>query len=510
MKKIWLTLGDYVIALLLGAGLTFAFAPYEIFPLAIIAPAGLLALWLNKPPKQAFWLGFLFGAGLFGAGVYWVFISIHTIGDVPTPLAILITSGMIAILSMYPALNGYFLQRFFPINNTTKFVCAYPVIWVFLEWVRSFAFTGFPWLLLGYSQTNSPLKGYAPLFSVYGISLALIISSGLLVNVLLSYKQKHYRTIYFSLLALVAIWAAGSLLSLIPWTHTQGKPIPVSLVQGNISQTLKWDPEHLQLSFDTYENLTEPLWSKSKLIIWPEAAIPLPLPDAETFVNKMDAKAKENNAYLIMGIPIPASNNTYYNSIVVLGKNNTNYSNMVYNKRQLVPFGEYTPLSHLFSNLLQFMDIPMSNMVSGKINQTTLKFDDLQVLASICYEIAYPELIKTSNKEISFILTVTNDAWFGKSNAEAQHLQMAQMRALELHRPAVFVSNDGITALIDEKGRVQTALPQFETGVLTASLQPMYGITPWMKNGMEPLFFILICLLVAAILSARRTKRSSH
>lgn len=493
-------------AFLLGAALTFAFAPYEIFPLAVLAPAGLLALWLKVSPKRALWLGFVFGVGFFGTGVYWVFNSIHDIGGVPVPLAVFITGGMVAILSGYPALVGYFLKRYFPYHQRTEILCAFPALWVASEWVRSWLFTGFPWLFLGYSQTNSPLKGYAPILSVYGVSLALALTSGLLVYMVLQYKQKKYQSLYFCLLGIVIIWVTGTLLSYIPWTKPQGKPLKISLVQGNIAQSIKWSPEHLQLSFDTYEQLTAPLWEKDRLIIWPESAIPLPLQAASQFIEVMDEKAKATGSHLILGIPIEAEDKrTYYNAVVTLGA-----EKQVYLKRRLVPFGEYTPFSWLVSNLFKFMDLPMSDLIPGKYDQKPLTIGNAKILTSICYEIGYPELSNSNDKTISFILTVTNDAWFGDSNAEPQHLQMAQMRAIELQRPVVFVSNDGITSIIDENGKIESALPQYKVGVLNGSVQPRYGLTPWMRNGLDPLLFILICLLFTAVRANLKQKKTTQ
>lgn len=491
-------------AILLGMLLTFAFAPYEIFPLAIVAPAGLLALLLNVSPKRAFWLGFLFGIGLFGVGVYWVFNSIHDIGGVPAALAIFITAGMVAVLAVYPGLVCWATNRFFPINNTTKLVCAFPAIWVFGEILRGRLFTGFPWLFIGYSQTNSPLKGIAPFLSVYGVSLAVLVTSALIVNCVLKYKQKEFKTIYFSLFAIVSIWTASSLFTLIPWTKPQGDPISVGLVQGNIPQILKWDPNHIKLSFDRYLELSEPLWGKNKIIIWPEAAIPLPLNYAEKFIGDMDAKAKETGTALILGIPLQSPNGGFYNAVVSVGADQR-----AYHKRQLVPFGEYTPLAQYFSRALDFMNLPMSNDVAGKINQDPFIVNNTKILMSICYEVAFPELMHSSDKSIGFLLTVTNDAWFGRSNAQAQHLQMAAMRAVELGRPAVFVSNDGITAIIAPNGTITAAAPSHVPTVLSGEVQPMFGLTPWMRNGVDPVSFILLCLLYSAVRARQKNKTAT-
>lgn len=503
MKK-WLTrFSAPLIALLLGSSLALAFAPYDIFPLAVVAPAGLFALWLNASAKKAFWLGLIFGCGFFGVGIYWVFISIHLFGDVPNAMAGLITVALILYMSLFPAAAGYLTNRYFPTNNTSKLVLAFPAIWVITEWVRGWLFTGFPWLLIGYSQTNSPLKGLAPILSVYGVSLALVVTSALIVNAILNFRKSNYRPAYFSLLAVTFIWTFSAALNLITWTQPEGKSLSVSLVQGNIPQSLKWSPGHLQLSIDRYLQLTEPLWGKDKIIIWPEAAIPLPLPEAGKLINDLDSRAKMTGSHLILGIPIQSDNGVdYFNSVVTLGEEQN-----VYLKRLLVPFGEYVPFANIFSGIFNFMNVPISNLQPGKRDQKPLMVGNVKVLTSICYEIAFPEMIRTRDKTIGFLLTVTNDAWFGKSSAQAQHLQMAAMRAIELMRPVVFVSNDGITAIIGPDGKIDSAAPAHETYVLNGNVQPRSGITPWMLNGMDPLLFILICFLAIAYKAARKAKK---
>lgn len=500
MTKNWLkTFFPYFIAIILGISLTFAFAPYEIFPLAVFAPAGLMFLWLNNSPKRAFRLGFSFGLGFFGLGVYWVFISVHIFGEVPTALACIITALLVAFLALYPACVGYLLNRYFPYTNKAKIIYAFPAIWVFSEWIRSWFFTGFPWLLIGYSQTNSPLKGFAPILSVFGVSYVALLSSALLLDVYLKYQSKDFKRIYSHLFLLGLIWFVGSLLNLIPWTKPEGKPISISLVQGAIPQEVKWSPEFLQLSLDRYEKLTEPLWGTNRLIIWPEAAIPITLQQVPGYINALDKKALDHHSHLIMGIPIQALNSKgYYNSVVTLGKHRK-----VYLKRHLVPFGEYTPLANILNPLLNFLHLPNYDLVPGDMKQEPFEIDKLKILTAICYEIAFPELIKTKDKAISFILTVTNDAWFGRSAAQAQHLQMAEMRALELRRPVLMISNDGITAIIGPDGAVKATAPPYETFVLNGSVQPTYGVTPWMVNGMDPILIVLIISLVLAF----RTKK---
>ncbi|OGT56305.1 MAG: apolipoprotein N-acyltransferase [Gammaproteobacteria bacterium RIFCSPHIGHO2_12_FULL_43_28] len=499
----WLkTLPTDFAALLLGVMLTLAFAPYEVFPFAVLAPAGLLFLWLSSSPKRAGWLGFLFGLGFFSTSTYWIFISIHEFGDVPGFLAGFITFGFAAILALFPATVGFTLNRYFPTLTSLKILGAFPSLWLCSEWVRTWIFTGFPWLFLGYSQTNSPLKGFAPIFSVYGVTLAVLLSSGLLVNAVRRIQQKAYQSAYYNLFFFLTIWTVGALLVLVHWTAPIEPPVSVSLVQGNIPQSVKWTPEKLSLSLNRYEALSEPLWGKSKLIIWPEAAIPLPLQEAASYLAKMDEKARGNDTALLLGIPVQSLNGSgYYNALISLGS-----EKKAYYKYHLVPFGEYTPSVGIFTRFMHFMDIPMSDMIPGDTNQEPITIGKTKILPFICYEIAYPVLFKTYDPSINLLLTITNSAWFGKSSAQAQMLQMAEMRALEFGRSVVFVGNDGITAIIGPDGNIEESVPPHEMAVLSGTVERMGGSTPWMRTGMDPILFIMLCLFLAARFHCRERK----
>lgn len=482
-----------------GALLTLAFAPFAIFPFAILALAGLIFLTNQAHPAKAGWLGFWFGMGLFSTGVYWIYISISRYGDVPAPVAGLITVALMMVLSTFPAIACYLANRYFGNHRAERNVFAFPAFWVLLEWTRCWFFTGFPWLMIGYSQTNSPLKGYAPLFSVYGVSLAAALTSGLLVQAILYFREKHAEKAYYHLLAITGLWIAGALFALIPWTKPTGQAITVSLVQGDIPQSLKWSPDHVQLSLNRYAELSNPLFGKSKLIVWPEASIPLGLNDALGYMAELSHRAKQSGTDVLVGIPVENKNGPgYFNALLSVGADNN-----VYFKRLLVPFGEYIPFKKWLKPAFDFMNVPMADMLPGRVAQPSLNIDGLNIDASICYEVAFPELIRTADKNMNLLLTVTNDAWFGHSSAQAQHLQMAAMRAIELQRPLLFVSNDGITAEINPAGLITAALPAHTPAVLTVDVQPVTGLTPWMHNGTDPFFTLVLAMLFMAVRQTR-------
>lgn len=482
------------IALIAGAILTLAFAPFSLFPLAIISPLLLLGVWLHATPKRACWRGWLYGVGLFSTGVYWIFISVHNFGNTSVLLAVLITSALIGVLALFPALNGYLLNRYFPYNNYTRTLCAFPAIWVLLEWLRTWLFSGFPWLLLGYSQINTPLRGYASIFSVHGVSLAVLVSSGLLFSAIFKFKHKQFKQFYFNLLGVAFLWVIGLGFNLIPWTHTTGQPISVSLVQGNIAQPLKWSTEHIKPTLDNYIQLTDKHWD-SKIIIWPESAIPVPLHAMIGFLDTLSEKAKSHQTTVITGIPVKAVNQQgYYNAVIALGAGQG-----IYYKHRLVPFGEFIPLKQYLGKLLDLLQVPMSDFIPGNDKPKVLLAGDIKIAAFVCYEIAFAEQVLAYGNNIDLILAVSNDAWFGQSIAQAQHLEMAQMRALEMGRPVLFGSNDGITAIINADGKIQSAAPQYQTYVLTDTVQITTGKTPWQRFALDPVLLMVLAMLFIAV-----------
>lgn len=493
-----------LLALLSGAMLTLAFAPFSLFPLAIFSLAILLTLWLKASPKKAFLLGFLFGIGSFSTGVYWVFISIHTYGNASVLLAGIITGGFIGILALFPAVVGFLLNRYFPYNNDSKILFAFPALWLIIEWVRSWIFTGFPWLSLGYSQIHSPLKGYATIFSVYGVSLAVLFSSGFFVNIIIKLRQRSYQSAMMNVGLLCSLWIIGALLSFFTWTTPKGEPIQVSLVQGNISQDIKWSNDQILPTLKHYQDLTNAHWD-SKIIVWPEAAIPLPLQNAAEYLSQLANDAEQHKATVITGIPTRHNTkDTYYNAIIAIG---SSYS--YYLKQKLVPFGEYTPFPKLLSALLGHFNIPMSDMIPGEEPVKPLLAQGLKIAAFICYEIAFPQLVNQRDKDINLLLTVSNDAWFGHSIASAQHLEMAQMRALELGRPLLFVSNTGLTAIVKPNGNIQSSIPPYQSAVLTDKIQPMFGKTIWQKRGMDGIFIVTIVLLISAMRLQKKPRKQA-
>lgn len=477
-----------LVALAAGMLLPLAFAPFNLYGLAFISPAILYYLWLDAKPRQAFWLGWAYGGGIFGVGTSWVYISINTYGGTPFWLSWLATLLLVVALGLFYATLGYCAKRIYPrASAPVQCLCIFPGLWVLFEMIREFFLTGFPWLYLGYTQLSTPLVGLAPLFGVYGISLICAWIAGALV-LLATHQTRSIKSL--AMLLIILPFAVGWPMMGKHWTKPFGKPIKVSLVQGNVRQTLKWNPEHLRAILNRYAQLTQPLWSSSQLIIWPEAAVPTLPKNIPQYIEGLSNAAKQADTYLIYGAPV-IDQGKFYNALKLVGPSTGRYY-----KYHLVPFGEYQPLTWLFGWFFRYFDIPMSDFSHGKLRQPGLQAGELKIAPYICYEIAFPDEVLETIDNKNLIVTLSDDSWFGRSIALSQHLQMAQMRALETGRPVAFSTNTGITALIDAQGHFIQVAPIDKRLVLTDYIQPTTGKTPLMWWKTYPILVLTLILLV--------------
>ena len=471
-----------------GAATTLAFAPFGLAPLAVLGPALLFYLWLGASPGRAFRHGWLFGLGLLGTGVSWVHVSIEQFGHVPPLLAAFITLLFVVGMALYFGLAGWLSLKLAPSRAGCTLLLVYPAVWVSVEWLRGWFLTGFPWLALGYSQLDWPLAGLAPLLGVYGVGWAVAVSAGGLA--LLVVGRGSLR--YYVLGGLALLWVASAGLAIKQWTAPAGEPLRVSLVQGNIPQEVKWHPDQLRPSLRLYWELTREHWD-SDLIVWPETAVPAFEDRVEQgLLAPLEEEARAGDSDLLLGIPVrDRETGRYFNAMITLGEFRDRYF-----KRHLVPFGEFLPLQPLLGPLVvDLLEIPMSDFSTGDDLRPLVRVAGYQAGVSICYEDAFGEEVIQALPEAAFLVNASNDAWFGDSLAPHQHLQIARMRALESGRYLLRSTNTGISAIIGSGGELLGTSPAFTQDVLSGSIRPLQGLTPYARVGNSLVVSVVLLLL---------------
>ncbi|TVQ70926.1 MAG: apolipoprotein N-acyltransferase [Oceanospirillales bacterium] len=474
-------------AVIAGALMVLAFSPFDLFPFILLGPAVLFWL-LNdlKSSRQAALIGWGFGFGLFGAGVSWVWVSIHVYGGASVLIATLATLLFVAALGLLFSAQAWIFYRFF-IDKPNAWL-AFIAIWMGFEWLRSWFLTGFPWLLTGYAWLDTPFSPLGSLMGVWGLSLlTLCISIGIFQAV----KQRALAPLFVAaLLPIIAL--------ITPKTWTQTVPdseLSVALVQPNISQHDKWDRRLLAPMLQHLINLSLP-YQDHDLIVWPETAIPSLYYQAAPYTEPFFNRLENQQTTLISGFPYMTSDsknpelNRFHNSLGIFS-----YGQGVYHKQRLVPFGEYVPLEAQLRGLIDFFDLPMSEFSLPEHTELTLDVKGRKIAPLICYEIAYPELTRRSSEMADMILTVSNDAWFDDSLAAEQHLQIARMRAVENGRWLLRGTNDGITALVAPNGDIVDRLSREQAGVLSVKVPSMQGQTPYQRFGLWPAMLLSLLLL---------------
>lgn len=439
--------------------------------------------------------------GYFSVGVSWGFVAIYEFGLSSIYAAVILTFIGVALMAAYIALQSYlsilFVKKFKVENKTIILLILFPLFWALLEWFRGWFLTGFPWLSLGYSQTYSYLSGYAPVFGVYGISWLTALSSSLLLMLVLSDNNRK-RFVFMFILFIV--WFGGFLLSKVNWTEKFGNPIKVSLVQGNVEQKTKWDPDHFENRKKRYLSLTQKHWD-SDLILWPENSLTVFHHQLKNnFLSKLAKEASKEKTDIILGLPVlDKKNDEYFSSLLSISNDQ-----QFYHKNHLVPFGEYVPLASLLRGLIAFFDLPMSGFTPGQYDQKLISAAGQKIAPTICYEDAFGEDLIRFLPEATLLLNASNNAWYGDSFAPHQHLQISQMRALETGRDMMRVTTNGVSALINHAGKIISRSPQFEAHVVTGDIQPRVGKTPYIRWGNYLILAVaFIGLVGVAVLSLK-------
>jgi apolipoprotein N-acyltransferase len=490
-----------------GALLSLAFAPFDLWPLAVLCPAFLFLIWQGAAPKRAAKLGFLFTAGTYVAGTYWLYNSVYVIGQAPLPVAIFLMLGLAAIMGGYMAIVAYVQAKWLPERGFARYLLALPAILVLLEWIRGWLFSGFPWLALGYTAIDTPLAGIAPLFGAYGASWVYALMAGAVaaLTIELTSPVADRKQLLIAGAIIAVPWMLAFPLWKHEWTQPAGNPITVAIVQGAVPQEMKWSSEQRDATLKLYRNLTVPHWG-TDLIVWPESTLPAWAEQLTDYLSNMWQEAQARRSHLVIGqIHVDERDGRPYNSVLSMSD-----TVQWYNKHHLVPFGEYFPVPGFVREWMRLMSLPNSDFASGARNQPLLQAAGQKIATTICYEDAYATTQLASLKDATMLVNVTNDAWFGDSTARHQHLQIARMRAAEAGRPLVRAANDGISAIIDAQGTITDQLPSFQSAVLKGEVQPRTGLTLFARVGNWPVVIgACLALLMAVLIRKRRTKPNS-
>ena len=487
---------------LLGAVMTLTFAPFSWWWLGPLA----LALYnhaLNTPScRGGFWRGWLFGSGMFVSGVSWIYVSMHTYGGIAMPVAALIAALFGMALALFCGLHGVLYRALVPERSPRHCFGLLPALifaalWTLCEALRGWVLTGFPWLTLGTAHVSSPLAGYAPLGGVYLVSFVTALSAALLYQLSRHRTPLNHRLLHAAML--LVLWGGGALLPR-QWAHPFGQPLTIGLVQGNLAQESKWQQSGQRQAIAVYTQLTRRV-AQADVVIWPETALPMWDDMALPVMERARAELSAHTA--LMSGMLTYDGHNAYNSVVAIPERSQPDRRYVYNKYHLVPFGEYIPLRNVLGLVLNVMRVPESYISPGADTPAPLPLHNVLFGIAICYEIIFPDLVRERAREADVLVTVSNDTWFGTSLGPLQHMQIAQMRALENNRYVVRATSNGLTGVVDATGHIIAAIPQFQADVLTAQVQPMRGQTPFTRTGSWP---VLALATVVALVGYGRSR----
>lgn len=471
---------DIALALLSGILLILSFPPFDFYYLAWVALIPLLMALLEKSTRASFILGTTTGFIYFTGTVYWVFNSMYFFGNIPAFVSFLLMIGLCLYMGIYIGIFSMFFS-FLTGRSRVPALLLVPVIWVTLEFLRSYALTGFPWSSLGYSQYKFlTIIQIADITGIYGISFMVAAVNGAFFDVF-DYWPKRLRKmplfdrwpIAVGLIILAFSFLASMIYGM--WrlnTEEKGQKIKVSVIQGNFEQDKKWDIDFKRNIADTYKRLSMEVSAKSPdLIVWPESAIPFIYEKEKALTEEVRAFQKTLDSHLLFGTmmvrELKEGKHTLSNGTILMSPEaDVMYE---YDKIHLVPFGEYVPLRSILP-FVRKLTAGIGDFKAGK-EYTVMDMPGARVSTPVCYEIIFPGLVrKFANNGANLIVTVTNDAWFGRSSAPSQHFSMAVFRAIENRTPVARAANTGVSGFIDAKGRIKKKSDIFVETVLTEEL----------------------------------------
>ena len=517
-----------LLAAALGALHAASFAgPLAAWWVQLAALAALFALLERQTPSARFRIAAAFAFAWFAGGLAWLHTSMHVYGGMPWLLAATAVALFAGYLSLFPALAGAIASacRWSGGSGPVPGALSIAACWGGAEILRGYLLTGFPWLASGYAHVDGPLAGYAPWVGVYGVSSLAALVAALLAGAIASARSNvaaaataearaaelqrreraSIRRSAASALALAAaVLAVGALLARLEPTVPSGPPVTVRLVQGNVPQQLKFDPDRALGAMRDYARFIES--GRAALVVLPETAWTLPWSATPPAIADSIVRAAERSgAAVAIGMPLheagpprPNARRRYTNSVALIDPRAAAQSIAArYDKRHLVPFGEFIPSG--FAWFVALMNIPLGEFGRGTSDQPPFEVAGQRFAFNICYEDLFgEELIGAIRgpRGATVLVNVSNIAWFGDSQALPQHLAISRMRTLETGRPMLRATNTGVTAAIDHRGRVTARLEHYTAGVLDVTVQGTQGLTAYARYG-NALALVLVATMAA-------------
>jgi len=478
----------YICAILAGLFLPLGFAPFELWILSILSFSCLIYLLDSLDWRQSFYVCFCFGLGYWVVGISWVYVSIHYHGNIDKISSLLITSAFIFCLSLYTGTVGLLYKKLSKESNFNA-VLLFPICWFMVEVIRSYLFTGFPWLIVGTVLSGSVFDGWISIIGAQGNSLILATLSGCIFVAF--NNRKKITTLLPSVSIIAVIFISSLCLKTVNWTSPLEK-IKVTAYQPNLTLSDKWSYKGIAKTKLLMETAVVES-QNSEIVVFPETALIQTEEELGFWLSDLDKKAKNKEVSLITGIiarsPEERLNNRMRNRIIGLG-----IAEGYYDKKKLVPFGEFVPLESYIGSFLDLIGLNLINTVPGE-EYRLINSNGVKIAPSICYEIAFSGVINKTAKDANIIVTISNDTWFGESLGPLQHLEIAQDRALEQQKPVIRSTNSGLSAIIDNKGNIISKLGHFE-GVKISNYVTLYsGSTPYSFLRNIPGYFYVILIL---------------
>jgi len=488
-------LRKYVFAFFLGLFFSLGFAPNDLWFISLFSLTCLHFLIQEANKKELFYIGYSYGFGLWSLGISWLYVSIYFYGNIGFIVSIVLTVIFIAIVSLYMGVTLllYYYLRF---NSKFSVIFSLPLAWIAIEYLRSILLTGFPWLISGTMMADTILDGWTPIIGAQGNTFLLLLLSSLLFLIIKDLKK--FQNALLPLTFFVLLCISSFTLKQIEWTILTGS-IKASIIQPNLELEKKWSTEGIIETKNMIETAIE-VAEEGEVIVFPETALIFSQNEIKDWIAYIDYKAEQKNITLITGIIEREEGSKVRNRILGLGTENWHYD-----KVKLVPFGEFIPFENITGKFFDILGLKLTNTVPGKLINS-IKAGSIRVSPSICYEIAFPELIRKTASESNLLVTISNDTWFGSSYGPIQHLEIAQNRALE-HKKAILRStNSGISAFISNNGKILEKQGYFEDKILKTEVNLYEGKTFYAKYGNLLLYLILSVILIIILILKRKKK----